>query len=121
MLFTHVGRWNKGQKPQKYGVNDGHVSVRWQQYLMVREKGKWALYDLKKDPGEKNDLAAKHPEVVGKLDKAYDQWWAKVQPNLVNEQAYLTAPTINPFHELYWKQFQGPGPNNVPPKKKTAG
>jgi len=23
----------------------------------------------------------------------------------------------NPFHTAYWAQYQGPGPNNVPPPK----
>ena len=34
---------------------------------------------------------------------AYDRWWASVQPQLVNEKAI--GPGINPFKELYEKQF----------------
>ena len=30
----------------------------------------------------------------------------------VNEQQ--TGPKWNPFHEQYWQQFRGPGPNNAP-------
>jgi arylsulfatase len=30
--------------------------------------GKWQLYDLRSDPGERNDLAAKMPEVVAKFE-----------------------------------------------------
>ena len=50
-----------------------------------------------------------------RLAKAYDAWWTETLPCLENETAYKTAPKINPFKELYWKQFQGPGPNNAPP------
>ncbi|MDD4873213.1 MAG: arylsulfatase [Kiritimatiellae bacterium] len=120
MLFTHLGRWKTGVEPVKYGV----CSVRWRNFLQVREKNKWCLYDLKADPGEKNDIAAQHADVVEKLDKAYDAWWADVLPCMENEQAYKTAPTVNPFREQYWKQYGGPGPNNVPsgtqaPSKKN--
>jgi len=39
------------------------------------------------------------------LRAAYDQWWQEVQPLLINENA--TGPDVNPFKELYWKQFRG--------------
>ena len=44
-----------------------------------------------------------HPDVVKELDAAYDKWWDSVQPQLVNENA--VGPKVNPFKELYWKQF----------------
>ena len=37
------------------------------------------LYDLSSDIGEKNDIAAKHPEVVAKLTKLMDQAYAPSQ------------------------------------------
>ena len=108
-LFTHVGRWNTGVAPQKYG----QCSVRWKQYLQVREKGAWCLYDLKADPGEKNDIASQQKDGVEKLDKAYDAWWADVLPCLENEQAYKTAPKANPFKVLYRLQHGEPVPDKV--------
>jgi arylsulfatase len=114
MLFTHVGRWGgmkAGDEPVKFGA----CSVRWKQYLMVYEKSKWCLYDLKADPGEKTDVADSHKDVVDKLSKAYDAWWDEVLPCMENERAYETAPKVNPYKEQYWKQFNGPGPNNVAP------
>jgi len=108
MLFTHTGRWGNmtpGAEPEKYGK----CSVRWKQYLLLRvthkETDKWCLYDLKADPGERRDIAAQYPDVVQKLDKAYDAWWAEVLPCMDNEQAYKTAPKQNPFKTQYWKQF----------------
>ena len=58
--------------------------------------------------GEKNNLAAERPEVVRELKAAYDRWWEETQPYLVNEDA--VGPKVNPFKELYWKQFGG-GPD----------
>jgi len=36
------------------------------------------LYDMPADPGQKNDIADKNPEVVANLRKAYDAWWTDV-------------------------------------------
>ena len=71
--------------------------------------------DGKADPGETHDLATQHPQILSQVEKRYDAWWDKTLPLLENEQAYKTAPAVNPFKELYWKQYNGPGPNNVPP------
>ena len=111
LLFTHVGRWKAGAPPEKFGP----CSVRWRQYLLVREGEKWTLFDLAADPGETTDLASRQAPIVEKLAAAYDTWWNEVLPCLVNEDAYKIAPKINPFKERYWKQFAGPGPNNAPP------
>jgi arylsulfatase A-like enzyme len=32
------------------------------------------LYDLQNDPGERENLAAQHPEIVQRLRAAYEQW-----------------------------------------------
>lgn len=38
------------------------------------------LYSIDKDPGEKNNLAAKYPEVVGQLRKEAGKWANGIQP-----------------------------------------
>jgi uncharacterized sulfatase len=37
--------------------------------------GKPELYDLSRDPTEKDNLAEKHPERVKELTKKLDAWW----------------------------------------------
>ena len=77
------------------------------------------MFDLKKDPGQTNDIAARQPAVVKQLLMAYDQWWTNVLPDLVNEDAYKTALKVNPFKEEYWKQFGGgPKPGTTPEKSQ---
>ena len=124
LFITHVGRWERGQAAAaKYST----CSIRSPRYTLVspgRAVEKWELYDLKSDPGEKNNLAAEKPELVRELKAAYDRWWEETQPFLVNENA--VGPKVNPFKELYWKQFGGgpaaddtkPAPKN--PKRKKA-
>ncbi len=101
LLFTHVGRWNVGMPPVKFG----ECSIRNSRYALVREAGDWALFDLQLDPGQQRNVAAENPEVVKNLATGYDRWWAELPPLLVNENAHLTAPKVNPFKELYWQQF----------------
>jgi arylsulfatase A-like enzyme len=105
-LFTHVGRWERGQAAESKYQQCSVRNTRFQ--LVSAARGgvkKWELYDLRTDPGEKTDLAAKRPNVVRKMEAAYDAWWAEVLPALENEDA--VGPKVNPFKELYWKQFGG--------------
>jgi arylsulfatase len=105
LLFAHIGRWPKGAKVADYKY--AHCGVRsplWHLVCDSKDGSKrWELFDVKADPGEKADLAARHPEVVKDLDAAYDRWWEAVQPSLVNEDA--VGPKVNPFKELYEQQL----------------
>ena len=108
-LFTHVGRWEKGKADESKFAN---CSVRNARFQMVNNK---ELYDLKTDPGEKQNVIAENPEVAEKLRPAYDQWWSEILPALENENA--VGPKENPFKEAYWKQFGG-GPKAERPEVK---
>ncbi len=106
-LFTHLGRWPKFDDPSDSKFKA--CSVRNKRWHLVSEKGaavpKWELFDLEADYAEKNNVAAQHPEVVQQLASSFDQFWDEARPLMVNEQA--VGPTINPFQELYYKQFGG--------------
>ncbi len=117
-LFTHFGRWPRETDPNTWKYANCSVRTpRWHLVCVNKDRAKkWQLFDVAADPGEKADVAAAHPDVVKQLDAEYDKWWASVVPLMVNETAPL-APA-NPFHELYFKQYGGPGPNNATPKKK---
>lgn len=110
-LITHVGRWPAGQAADwKYR----NCSVRSPRYHLVnatKDGAKnWQLFDVKADPGEKFDLTGQHPEVVQEMEQVFDRWWQEILPCLENEDAL--GPKINPFKELYWKQFGG-GPDEA--------
>jgi arylsulfatase A-like enzyme len=97
IFITHVGRWPRGEAAtSKYAG----CSIRDRQFALVNNR---ELYDLKHDPGETKNVIAEHADVVRKLRAAYDEWWQSVLPCLENENAI--GPRINPFHELYYKQF----------------
>jgi arylsulfatase len=113
-LFTHVGRWEKGLASQsKYR----QCSIRHDRFHLVnttRDGTKaWQLFDVTSDPGETRDLTATEPDIVRRLDQAYDRWWTEILPCLENEDA--VGPLVNPFKALYWKQFGGGPPAQPSP------
>ncbi len=44
-------------------------------YKLYAKGGKVELYDMEVDPSEKNNIAAKYPEVVQKLQAQFDTWY----------------------------------------------
>ena len=100
-LFTQKARWPTGSEPNNHQWKN--FAVRSHQYRLVDKQ----LFDMLADPGQKNDIAAKHPEVVGKMRAAYDKFWGEARPLMVNETAPM-SPT-QPFRMDYQKQLAGKG------------
>jgi len=50
-------------------------------HYAVNPQRKWALYDVKDDAAQRDDLASVFPEVVDKMSGAYEQWWKEVLPH----------------------------------------
>lgn len=109
VLEHHVGRWPLGRVSESKYRN---CSIQDARFELVDNA---ELYNLKDDPGENKNVIAKYPEETTKLRAIYAQWWKDVQPHLVNEGAYKTAPLLNPYAVFYWKQFGGD------PKPGVAG
>ena len=58
------------------GPTKWNCTVMWRKWRLVRGK---ELYDIATDPGQKTDVATRHPEIVKSLRDHYETWWA--QPN----------------------------------------
>lgn len=70
-LFVHVQR--------------KHIPPKWDKSVAMTERwrlieGK-ALYDITQDPGQQNDIAADHPDVIKQLRGDYEKWWASLEPS----------------------------------------
>jgi arylsulfatase A len=98
LLFEVAGRGGKdGTIIPKYPGTVRSDTHRW-----VRDNKQEMLFDLRNDPGEKNNIAAQQPEIAATLSKAYDAWFAaaiaptqgKVQrfPITLGEGTELLAP-----------------------------
>lgn len=69
-------------------------SVMTSQWRLINGK---ELYDMRHDPGQSNNVASGHPEVVSRLSKFYEDWWAELEPTFKNDTAiYLGHPQGNP-------------------------
>ena len=113
ILVTHVGRWERGQAAESKYRNCSVRNSRFQLVSAIKPKEdanepRWELFDLRMDPAQKTNVLTKFPDAARELESAYDRWWTDTQPDLVNEN--VTAPKVNPFKALYWKQFGG-GPD----------
>jgi len=55
--------------------------VKWRSAVL---RQKWRLvngkelYDVRADPGQKDNIAGKHPDIVKRLRDDYEKWWAEV-------------------------------------------
>ncbi len=69
-------------------------SVMTSQWRLINGK---LLYDIKNDPGQRQDVATDHPDVVRRLTDFYDAWWAELEPTFADETPiYLGHPAENP-------------------------
>jgi len=64
-------QWHRGDEPELYRS----CAARTQRFKLVNGK---ELYDLAADPGEQNDIAAGHPDIVARLRKGYEEWFRDV-------------------------------------------
>ena len=109
-LFTHKGRWPTGADPNRFKLKG--FAVRNDRFRFVDNV---ALYDMIADPGQTTNVIDQYPEVVAAMRKAYDRWWAKTVPMMVNESAPMSK--TRPFHVLYNEQKANGGiPAWQPPK-----
>jgi hypothetical protein len=52
----------------------GRAAVLTERWRMVGKQ----LFDIQADPGQKTDVAARHPDVVKRLQVHYEKWWREV-------------------------------------------
>jgi arylsulfatase B len=55
------------------------------------------LYDIRRDPGQRSDVAGEHPQVLARLRQFYESWWTELEPTFQQDVAiYLGHPRDNP-------------------------
>ena len=78
----------------------------------------WKLFDMKKDPGEKNDIARQHPEIVRQLSEQYERWIDETSqiplmrfpiPIGYSQENPVTLNAPQAYHDPPLKFDHGPG------------
>jgi arylsulfatase A-like enzyme len=64
-------------------------AVLWKKWRLVNGE---ELYDVASDPGQENNIAGKHDDVVRTMRKAYENWVAESQP-VMDQTNFVTAGT----------------------------
>ncbi len=97
-------------------------SIHWSNWHAVNAGKGWELYDLKLDPGEKQDVAKLHPQTMQRAQADFDAWWRDVSrecrstrpPIPVDRPAGRAVELPVPQAELLGGvKFNGRHPNNA--------
>lgn len=91
-------------------------SVRTDRWRAAYQSGKWSLYDMLSDPGQKKDVAKTHPQVVKELSTAYADWYKNVsrkgfEPIPIPVGHPKEKTTSIPANESFLKPEAGKGIN----------
>lgn len=102
-LFVHCGRWKAGERETAKFTK---CAVRTEHWRFVNDA---ELHFIPEDPGEQENVADQHPELLEDLRASYNDWWTSVHPLMVNEGLPRVKPDDQPLAIRYYKQFEEQG------------
>ncbi|KAA5540754.1 arylsulfatase [Roseiconus nitratireducens] len=99
LLFENADAW-----PDRILVTDSQRvkdPIKWKSSAVMTDRWRLCngkeLYEIELDPGQRTDVAAKHPEVVQRLRAFYEAWWKELEPTFAQSTAiHLGNPAENP-------------------------
>ena len=99
LIFDKASDW-----PDRILVTDSQRvkdPIKWKSSAVMTDRWRLCngneLFDMNVDPGQKQDVASAHPDVVNRLRDFYEQWWTELEPTFAQSTAiYLGHPNDNP-------------------------
>ncbi len=98
-LLKGTGQWT----PRTLVVHSQRVEFpeKWRKCAVMTDRWRLVngkeLYDMKKDPGQRTNVAPENPEVVKRLRTAYEHWWKHISDRFDDYvRIVLGAPEENP-------------------------
>ena len=73
-----VVQYGQTENKERRFTGKGNAAVLWDRWRLVDYE---ELYNLDDDPGQKNNIADQHPDVVEKMQAHYDGWWNELGNN----------------------------------------
>jgi N-acetylgalactosamine-6-sulfatase len=74
--------WKTSTSGSEAGIREGQ----WKLIHSTRKRGETELYDIAADPGEKNNVASQHPEIVKKLTTKVESWVATLPKEYIKTE-----------------------------------
>ena len=86
--------------PRRFVISDSQRvrdPIKWRSSSVMSRKyrlvNRTELYDIASDPGQRNNTADRHPEIVAEMREFYEQWWAELEPTFAQTtEIYLGHP-----------------------------
>ncbi len=79
---------------QQYEKGSSILDVNWK---LLRYRSDWELFDLSVDGSEINDVSEQYPEKVEEMSKTYDEWFERVNRELLETNGYYLKDGKYPF------------------------
>jgi hypothetical protein len=71
-------------------------------------QGQWALFDVREDPGCRNDLSGQEAKRVAMMSQAYDQWWDRTFPIMIAKGGDAGDPLVSRRASKKARDWKGP-------------
>ena len=65
-----------------------------------RLNGEEELYDIRKDPGQENNVFAQYPEIAAELKAFYDSYWASIENSIEVIEPIIVGHDAEPYTDL---------------------
>ena len=119
-LYFHYPHYTHATSPHSSIILDNHKLIRYYN----DDEGRYALYNLEKDPGEQHDLSNKQPELVKSLDTRLSQYLNSVDAKMPvpadSEKGRQLIERYGEKKNAVNRRFGAPGAANNPiTNKKT--
>lgn len=88
--FAEKFKTDVDESPSEYVIDQQRLEnmTKWKNYCalsgnwrLVGNKAKAELFDIQADPGQENDIASHHPDVVARLKQQYEDYWRLATEN----------------------------------------
>ncbi|MFK5921419.1 MAG: arylsulfatase [Verrucomicrobiota bacterium] len=119
LLQGKAGDWPQRTMVRQYqgGVFFRFAPQAWRESVVMTERWRLVngdeLYDIKKDPGQRKDIAGEHSTVVDNLRAKYSDWWREVESRVLTPvRNHVGNVAENPVmlsaQEWYMEPFGNP-------------